>query len=446
MTLSGARSMASMTPYQIAIVLVCSLVNLLDGYDLFIMGYALPNLPEGYATASGKGYLISAALVGIGVGAFFLARMADVHGRRPTVLGALVLNTAGLLVSSLAPNYSVLIASRFVTGMAIGVLGAISMVIAQEMSPPSRRSLSVGVVLFGYPLGTFVAGLAGASVIEAAGGWKGLFWVGFALSATVTVVVAAFIPETVAYLRRSSDDTAQETAEKLSTRVNLEEGLLNGGVLADEAIVDQSDTKLLGPGLRVTTLLLWLGYGFCTAAFYFIGSWTPQLIKNETGDTGSGALVGIMLSVGTMIGAILYGFLGLKRPSAQISWMSMALGMAALVAFALTLQGPFALTMALLLGLFVFVSLTAFTAIATTVYPIRIRAKGFGTMLGVARVGSILSPILGGYAIGFMSPKDLYIAVLVPLAIAGMCSYGLLRATRPKTATGQHPARHTDFV
>ena len=438
MYLNRFRSSASMTPYQVLVVAVCSLVNLLDGYDLFIMGYALPHIPEGYATAAAKGYLVSAALFGIGVGAFFLARLADVHGRRPVLIGSLILNTAGLLVSSLAPNYTVLIASRFATGMAIGVLGAISMVIAQEMSPPSRRSLSVGVVLFGYPLGTFVAGLAGASVIEAAGGWKGLFWLGLALSALVTVVVVALIPETVAYLRRSSGDTAQEAADRLAVRLNLEErdpqavGVSGGGT------DDGSDTKLLGSGLRTTTLLLWFGYGFCTAAFYFIGSWTPQLIKNETGDAGSGALVGIMLSVGTMIGAILYGVVGLRRPSAQISWVSMALGSAALIVFALTLQGALALAMALLLGLFVFVSLTAFTAIATTVYPIEIRAKGFGTMLGVARVGSIVSPVLGGYAIGFMSPKDLYIAVLVPLAMAGLCSYGLLRTSRRTNSPAGH--------
>ncbi|MBA4025502.1 MAG: MFS transporter permease [Gordonia sp.] len=435
-----------MTSYQILIVAVCSLVNLLDGYDLFVMGYALPHISDEYATAAAKGYLVSAALFGIGVGAFFLARLADVHGRRPVLIGALILNTAGLLISSLAPNYSVLIVSRFATGMAIGVLGAISMIIAQEMSPPSRRSLSVGVVLFGYPLGTFVAGLAGAAVIEAAGGWKGLFWLGFGLSALVTVVVVVLIPETVAYLRGTSDKAAQEAADKLSARVNLEEGVPTDTGVPAGAIDNGPNTKLLGPGLRTTTLLLWFGYGFCTAAFYFIGSWTPQLIKNETGDAGSGALVGIMLSIGTMIGAILFGLLGLRRPSAQISWVSMVLGSAALLAFALTLKGALALAMALLLGLFVFVSLTAFTAIATTVYPIQIRAKGFGTMLGVARVGSIVSPILGGYAIGFMSPRALYIAVLVPLAIAGLCSYGLLRATRTNPEPVVTLSRDTDLV
>lgn len=289
MNRSKTRFTTSMTSYQILIVAVCSLVNLLDGYDLFVMGYALPHISDEYATAAAKGYLVSAALFGIGVGAFFLARLADVHGRRPVLIGALILNTAGLLISSLAPNYSVLIVSRFATGMAIGVLGAISMIIAQEMSPPSRRSLSVGVVLFGYPLGTFVAGLAGAAVIEAAGGWKGLFWLGFGLSALVTVVVVVLIPETVAYLRGTSDKAAQEAADKLSARVNLEEGVPTDTGVPAGAIDNGPNTKLLGPGLRTTTLLLWFGYGFCTAAFYFIGSWTPQLIKNETGDAGSGA-------------------------------------------------------------------------------------------------------------------------------------------------------------
>lgn len=444
------RLIVSMTPYQIGIVLICSLVNLLDGYDLFIMGYALPTLPDGYASASAKGYLISAALIGIGTGAFFLARLADVYGRRPVLIGALILNTGGLLVSSLAPNYAVLITSRFFTGMAIGVLGAISMVIAQELSPPSRRSLSVGVVLFGYPLGTFVAGLVGSAVIDAAGGWKGLFWVGLALSAVITVIVAAFIPETVPYLRGLPGADARHKADALAARVNLEEAEREISAPADTAHPESSDhvtagVKLLGQQLRATTLLLWIGYGFCTAAFYFIGSWTPQLITDATGQASNGALVGIMLSVGTMIGAILYGVLGLRRPSAQISWVSMLLGSACLIGFALSLSGAFALTTALFLGLFVFVSLTAFTAIATTVYPIRARARGFGTMLGVARIGSILSPILGGYAIGFMTPQQLYLAVLVPLGIAGLCSYGLLRVTRRGSPSTAVPSRQSQI-
>ncbi|WP_378375623.1 hypothetical protein [Rhodococcus baikonurensis] len=41
---------------------------LLDGYDIFVMGYALPHLPDGFATPAQKGYLISAALVGMGLG------------------------------------------------------------------------------------------------------------------------------------------------------------------------------------------------------------------------------------------------------------------------------------------------------------------------------------------------------------------------------------------
>jgi MFS family permease len=73
-------------------VAVCVGANMLDGYDIFIMGYALPSLPADFATKVEKGYLLSSALIGMGISAILLARLADIYGRRPVLIGALVLN------------------------------------------------------------------------------------------------------------------------------------------------------------------------------------------------------------------------------------------------------------------------------------------------------------------------------------------------------------------
>ncbi|WP_029540180.1 MFS transporter, partial [Rhodococcus sp. P14] len=167
-------------------------LNMLDGYDVFVMGFALPHLPEGFASTSEKGYLISAALVGMGVGAMLFARVADIVGRRLTLLGALGVNTVGLVVSANAPNYETLLAGRFVTGIAVGTISVVVVVIVQEIAPPSRRNLAIGLGLLGFPLGSTLAGVSGATLIAVSGGsWQGVFWIGTGLRVLLFAITFA---------------------------------------------------------------------------------------------------------------------------------------------------------------------------------------------------------------------------------------------------------------
>jgi MFS family permease len=417
------------TPFQALIVAVCVGANMLDGYDIFIMGYALPSLPPEFATKVEKGYLLSSALIGMGISAIFLARLADMFGRRPALIGALVLNVVSLVASALAPNYTVLIVSRFFTGIAIGLIGVTCVVIGQEMMPSRLRSAAVGIVMGGYPVGSFIAGLVGASIVGATG-WQGLFWVAAGLNLLILLGMVVFVSETAPFLERSSNPKARAAAEKLRARITLDPPAEPGIAKAKES-TSSTKVKLLGPEYRTITTILWVGYAFLTAAFYFIASWTPQLITDASGgDTSVGALAGIMISVGTIVGSLVYAWIGLRIRSTTIAWMSMAIAMLALVGFALTLHGNFALTMALLLGLAFYVTVSAYTTIANSAYPVLVRSKGYGMVLGVGRIGAILSPILGGYAATFATPQTMYTAVLVPLALVGLCAMLLSKPTR----------------
>jgi uncharacterized protein (DUF58 family) len=51
-------------------------------------------------------------------------------------------------------------------------------------------------------------------------------------------------------------------------------------------------------------------------------------------------------------------------------------------------------------------------------------------MMGVARGGAILSPIIAGYALSVMTPRTMYLAVIVPLVLAAVVATALMRVTR----------------
>ncbi len=207
-----------MRPYQLATVLFCMFLNMLDGYDVLVMGFAMPHLPEGFATNPQKGYLISAALAGMAVGAIGLARYADVFGRRRVLLVGLATNTLGLAGSALSINFETLLATRFVTGIAIGTISVVIIVLCQEAAPANRRSVAVGMVMIGYPLGTLLAGFAGAGLIALAGGaWQGMFWIGAGLGIVSFIVTVAFLRESPEFLARKNAPR-QVTTSRLTPR------------------------------------------------------------------------------------------------------------------------------------------------------------------------------------------------------------------------------------
>ncbi|MFF1552988.1 MFS transporter [Rhodococcus erythropolis] len=403
------------------IVALCTMVNILDGYDIFVIGYVLPRLPEGFATSAEKGYLVSAALAGIGIGSFFLSRFADIIGRRPTLLTAIVVNTIGLTGAYFAPNFETLLASRFVIGLAVGVIAILAVVISQEHLPKSLRSIGVGVVMFGYPLGGFLAGIADTSIVDR---WQTLFLIAILLSITVLVATIVGVPETIPFLRRSGNPKYYERAKRLAKRIHVDE---ESGVPG----VTEAAPRLLAPGIRLTTVALWLAYPFATATYYFIGSWTPQLIKDATGDIEAGASAGIMISLGTMTGALIYAFVALRRPSTEFAWVAAAIAIVSVIGFAVTIgSGGITFLWAALLGAAVYGIIVAYTGMANSVYPANARAKGYGVMVGVGRLGAILSPILAGYAVNFVSTETMYLALIAPLAVLIAISVALGRSGR----------------
>ncbi|MFF2319280.1 MFS transporter [Arthrobacter sp. NPDC058097] len=406
------------------IVLLCMFLNTMDGFDLFIVGFALPHLPEGFASASEKGFIISLALLGMGIGAIFLARLADRFGRRKTVLSGLLVNLIGLVVSALAMEHGMLMIGRFITGLGVGVISVVIVVIAQEGCPRDRRNMATGIVMIGFPLGSTLAGFGGAAVLSLTGSaWQSLFWAG-AVLAVIGLVVAYFrVPESEAFLARAGGGVpGSETGSHLPNAPD------------EQAMTPGANTALLGRRLWATTILLATGYGMLSAAYYFVGTWTPQLVTNLTGNQAAGSAAGITVSVGTFVGAILFAIIGLRFSAVRVTTAFLSVGVVAIIGFSLLVPNPIANIFGGLLGLAVFASMAGYTAMVPTQYPVLARAKGYGMMLGVGRVGAIIAPLLVGFALSVIDPHVMYFLAIVPVGLA-VASSLILQSKSPERTT-----------
>lgn len=422
-----------MSPVQYLAVFVCLICNMLDGFDLFVMGFALPHLPVGFATGAEKGWLVSVGLIGMAVGAMFLAPVADRVGRRLIVLAGLAIGVLSMAASALSTSYTALLVCRFFTGLGVGMVSTLVVVLALEYSSAARRNLCIGLVTIGFPAGSLLGGAIGLFFLEAlGGGWQVLFVGGAVLNAAGLVLAVALLPESLSFLVTRQTPAAQARIRRIAERMRLAGVDPQATPPAEAASPGQTlgSSSLLSPRLRSRTLLLWLGYSAVTAAFYFVSTWTPQLITLTTGDTETGTLVGTLVSVGGLFGAVVFSIIGLKVLATRFAWMTLIVAAVAQLIFALVLDSEAALIVAVILGGGTFAAVSAYTASAPPLYPVLLRARALGTFYGISRISSIVAPLAAGYALSLVSPVTMYALASVILLVGAVAAFMLWFSTR----------------
>lgn len=148
-----------MTATQVTAIAMCILLNALDGFDVLSISFAAPGISSEWGiNRAALGLVLSMELIGMAAGSIILGKLADKIGRRPTILGCLVLMSAGMLAAGLAASVTELSVFRFITGLGIGGMLAAINAMAAEFSNAKHRNMAVMLMAGGYPLGAVVGG------------------------------------------------------------------------------------------------------------------------------------------------------------------------------------------------------------------------------------------------------------------------------------------------
>ena len=125
---------APTSKFQRRAVLTSGMGFFTDAYDLFVIStVAVLVKSQWHLGTTETSILSSAAILGAFFGALIFGRIADLVGRRLTLLIAGIVFAAGALISSVAPEVWTLIAGRVVVGVAIGMAS-----VASPISPNKR--------------------------------------------------------------------------------------------------------------------------------------------------------------------------------------------------------------------------------------------------------------------------------------------------------------------
>jgi SP family sugar:H+ symporter-like MFS transporter len=265
--------------YVLALCSVATLGGFLFGFDSGVVNGAVNALSVAFGTnAAATGFAVASVLLGCAAGAFGAGALANMVGRRPTMVFNAVLFLASAYATGAAGSAPAFVAWRIVGGLAIGAASVLAPMYISEVAPAHLRGRLASLQQMAIVLGLFGAFLSNDLLAKLAGGagatfwlgspaWRWMFWME-ALPSAAFLVGTLLIPESPRYLVFAGK---KEQARQFFARI---------GGDADE-LIKQIEQTLLGehrprlsdlivPGTSGIATVVWVAIGL--AAFQqFVG-------------------------------------------------------------------------------------------------------------------------------------------------------------------------------
>ncbi|MBM13984.1 MAG: MFS transporter [Halieaceae bacterium] len=393
---------------QWEVVVLCTAINMLDGYDVLVMSFAAaPVAADWQLDPASLGLLLSAGLIGMAIGSIVLGSLADVLGRKRLVHICLITVTIGMILSAHAHSQLQLLALRFITGVGIGGMLATLTALVSEYSNDKRRGICMGLLQSGYPLGALLGGIIAAQIIQFAD-WRSLFLFGGGLSALLLPLIVIRLPESLDFVSKSGSPKVENVKGRLLERFGLSEPRqsmvedLDQGVGSWRSCFTPSE-------VRINTLLLWTCYLALMFSFYFVVSWTPKLLVDAGLSTSEGISAGAILQAGGLIGALVIGLLGSRYAVHKLAAWFFSLSVVMILAYGWADAELTALMiLSAMMGFFLIGAMIGLYTIGPALYDSKSRVTGVGLAIGVGRLGAIAAPFVGG----LMVEADLEVSLI----------------------------------
>lgn len=188
-----ARTAGGRLPFGVHLLAFCLFAM---GSAEFLLAGVLPAVADDLRiTLSSAGALISAFAAGVVLGGPPLAVLTLHWPRRATLVTTQAVFAASVAAGLLTDSYALLLATRFVSGLAYAGFWAVAAVTAISLVTPDRTARASGVVVSGLSLAMIAGGPAGA-LLSHFTGWRGGFWGVVALTLAGAALTLLVLPAT----------------------------------------------------------------------------------------------------------------------------------------------------------------------------------------------------------------------------------------------------------
>ncbi|MDR8763664.1 4-hydroxybenzoate transporter PcaK [Burkholderia multivorans] len=160
------------------ILVLCFLVVALDGFDTGAMGFIAPSLVQDWKISRDTlGPVLSAALVGLGVGALMAGPIADRIGRKAVLIGSVFFFGVWSVAAARATSMEALTVFRLLTGLGLGAAVPNAVTLMSEYAPRRIRGFVVNAMFMGFAAGLAMGGVVAALLIPRFG-WPSVLLAG----------------------------------------------------------------------------------------------------------------------------------------------------------------------------------------------------------------------------------------------------------------------------
>jgi AAHS family 4-hydroxybenzoate transporter-like MFS transporter len=402
------------------------IITFLDGLDTNLISFAAPYFASGYHLSRVQlGNIFAMGLLGTLLGGFLLGYVGDRIGRRP----ALILSTAGFGVLTLcfafATGYWSLFGLRLINGIPLGGILPLAWALNMEYVPKRYRATVVTVIMMGFSLGTGFGGPIAVWLIPKLG-WKAVFVLGGVAALLCAVLLFLALPESIRFLTTKGRDSGRVAA--ILNRIAPGQSFSPHAryVVADEPTVkkDFKPSLLFLGELKKITPLIWLAYIASSFAVYFLVNWTPLVLESLKFSRREAATAASLISLMGAIGALCLMRFTDRRGAMAVTIMPVMTFILLLVAGFVDVPHPAFLVLIACIGFFLVGGQLGVISLCGIFYPTAYRANGAGWASGVAKIGSVLGPLAGGWVLSTNMPvRDIFAVLAICPAVFAVCVY-----------------------
>lgn len=402
------------------ILIVCSLLMIFDGYDLFLFGVVIPVVMNEWGlTPVEAGTLGSYSLFGMMFGALLLGTLADKIGRKKGIIISFVLFSVATFLTGFASTPTEFGIYRFLAGLGCGGLMPNAVALINELAPKKMRTTLVTLMFSGFSLGGVLAAGLGIYIMPKFG-WEMMFFAGI-VPLLVLPFIIIYLPESIAFMVRNGREAEAKVLLRKMRPDNTDITNETELVFPEKTDRKGSVLDLFSEGRLIGTLAFWVAFFCCLLMVYALGSWLPKLMNNAGYSLGSSLSFLLALNFGGAVGAILGGVLGDRFNLGKVIIVFFLISVVSISLMGFNSPMPVLYTLITIAGATVIGTQILIYAAVAQFYGMSFRSTGLGWASAVGRTGAIVGPILGGFLLAAELPlKANFIVFALPGVVAAV--------------------------
>ena len=427
-----------LTRFQIWVLILCAAAMFVDGLDTQAIGYVAPSLSAALKIApAAMGLVFAAGGLGAILGTLMFAPIADRFGRKPVIIGCVLLFAAFSFLTSFANTAHEVLAMRFATGLGLGGVVPNALALTADFMPKKFKVTLVLLAWFGFSIGSGFGGPITAHLLEGHT-WRAVFILGGVLPVLLAPLLWWSLPESLQGLaqRGGQDVQIRATLARLNPRLSLP---------ADVGFTCVAKKKgfpvalLFREGRSRVTIPLWIMFFMTLLELFFLNSWLPTILHKTGIAQHQAIVVASLLHFGGIMGGLALAPLCDRFNPYFVLAIAYIFSGCFIAAIGISANSSLLAAATFLAGFFTFGAQNTANAIAATNYPTAMRSSGIGWALGIGRIGQIVGPLIGGLLLSLhWGTQGILYVIAVPSLLAASSAFFLRSSSvRLRPETGQ---------